>query len=185
MSSSLDGGLSWSAPVTVNANTAMPAFIPSVAVALDGTIGVSYYDFRSNTADPSTLLTDYWLARSGDGVNWSEVHLDGPFDLATAPNAEGLFLGDYESLQAVGTSFVAFFAHTNSGNIANRTDIVSAVSPAPGPGAKEAGAGYRGEVVVAGAIDAGLASRVSVNLIRAMNRRIPNWEWMMLGVPPP
>jgi hypothetical protein len=185
MSSSTDDGLSWSAPVTVNANTGVQAFIPSVAVALDGTIGVTYYDFRSNTADPTALLTDYWLARSGDGVNWSEVHLDGPFDLATAPNAEGLFLGDYESLQTAGTSFVAFFAHTNSGNIANRTDVVSTVTAAPGPGAKEAGAGYRSKAMTAGPIDAGIASRVSANLIRSMNRRVPNWEWMMLGVPPP
>jgi hypothetical protein len=72
LSSSRDGGLTWSAPVRVNTNTAVSAFVPSVAVRADGTIGVTYYDFRANTADAATLLTDYWLARSRDGINWTE-----------------------------------------------------------------------------------------------------------------
>ena len=68
-SRSLDGGLTWTMAVRVNAAANVPAFVPAVTMRADGTYGVSYYDFRNNTADPSTLLTDYWLARSTDGVS--------------------------------------------------------------------------------------------------------------------
>ena len=57
-SQSLDGGLTWSPVVKVNKTpTGIPianqqAFTPSVDVGADGTIAVTYYDFRSNTTDP-------------------------------------------------------------------------------------------------------------------------------------
>ena len=79
------------------------ALIPSVAIRDDGTIGVAYYDFRSNTPDPATLLTDYWLATSSDGVTWSERRVAGPFDYATAPLVGGrYFLGDYMGMTSAG-----------------------------------------------------------------------------------
>jgi hypothetical protein len=65
-SQSLDGGLTWSEPIKVNLTpTNVPpgnqqAFTPSVQVAADGTVGVTYYDFRNNTA-AEPLLTDYFL----------------------------------------------------------------------------------------------------------------------------
>ncbi len=70
LSRSTDGGLTWSIPVRVNHDPGVQAFSPSVTVRDDGTIGVSYFDFRNNTADPTTLLTDLWLTRSSDGVTW-------------------------------------------------------------------------------------------------------------------
>lgn len=129
ISRSTDGGLTWSAPAQVSPDLGTQAFTPAIAIARDGTIGVTYYDLRSNTADPATLPTDYWLARSTDGVNWSETHVDGPFDLAIAPNANGLFLGDYQGLATIGNTFVPFYARTNTGNATNRTDIVAAFLP--------------------------------------------------------
>ena len=129
ISRSTDGGLAWSAPAQVSPDLGTQAFTPAIAVARDGTIGVTYYDLRNNTADPATLPTDYWLARSTDGVNWSETHVDGPFDLASAPEANGLFLGDYQGLATVGNTFVPFYARTNPGNPGNRTDIVAAFLP--------------------------------------------------------
>lgn len=106
---SADGGLTWTAPVRVNADVSAQAFIPTVHVRADGTIGVAYYDLRSNTSDARTLLTEYWLARSNDGVTWRESRVAGPFDLANTPNANGLFLGDYQGLTSVGSVFVPFF----------------------------------------------------------------------------
>jgi hypothetical protein len=93
-------------------------------------VGVTYYDFRNNTADLASLPTDYWLARSTDGgVHWTETHVDGAFDLNRAPDANGLFLGDYQALATVGNAFVAFYARATTNDAANRTDIVSAYFP--------------------------------------------------------
>ena len=127
-SRSLDGGLTWTMAVRVNRFTNVAAFVPAVTVRADGTYGVSYYDFRNNTDDASTLLTDYWLARSTDGVTWLERHITGPFDLAIAPNAEGLFLGDYQGLTSIGSVFLPFYVQTNTGNLANRTDVFSTLA---------------------------------------------------------
>jgi hypothetical protein len=61
---STDGGDTWSAPIKLNQTpTNVPsgnrqAFTPSVHVSADGTVGVTYYDFRNNTPDPTTLPTD-------------------------------------------------------------------------------------------------------------------------------
>jgi hypothetical protein len=128
---STDGGLTWLPPIKVN-QTPIPvaAFLSTPAVSADGTVGVSYYDFRSNTPDTATLPTDVWFvdchaARSDCArpTSWaSEAHLFGPFDLTAAPVSRGRFVGDYQGLVASGTHFLAFFVATNSGNLANRTD---------------------------------------------------------------
>ena len=121
-SRSTDGGLAWSAPVRVNPDAAAAAFTPNVHALADGTVGVAYFDLRDNTADPATLPTGYFLARSVDGVTWTETRLSGPFDLATAPDANGLFLGDYMGLAGSGTAFLSLFART-TGDLANRNDV--------------------------------------------------------------
>ena len=132
-SRSTDGGMTWTPPVRVNSVAAVPAFVPTVHVRGDGRIGVTYYDLRNNTSDPATLPADYWLTSSADGVNWQETHVSGPFDFAIAPNARGLFVGDYQALTSIGGDFVPFFAQTNTGNASNRTDVfvarVSGVAP--------------------------------------------------------
>jgi hypothetical protein len=129
-SQSLDGGLTWSPKIQINQVPATQAFTPSVAVAADGTVGVTYYDFRNNTPAPG-LPTDYWFvhchAASQDctnPANWSaETHVAGPFDMESAPDANGYFVGDYEGLARAGNSFVSLFGLANNGNTANRTDI--------------------------------------------------------------
>ena len=122
LSSSTDGGQSWSAPVQVNADTNAPAFTPTINVRSDGVIGISYYDLSSDTF-AGQVLTDCWLVTSSDGSSFTETHLSGPFNLANAPQGEfgpnntlGLFLGDYQALVSVGTSFLPLFAQTNPGS---------------------------------------------------------------------
>jgi hypothetical protein len=135
-------GINWTEAVKVNKTpTNIPsgnqqAFTPSVDVAEDGTVSVGYYDFRNNnTSDPSRLETDYWLVHSHNGgATWSDdTHIGGPFDMRTAPDARGYFVGDYEGLSAVGSNgFLPFFVQANSGNISDRTDVFSTrVVPVP------------------------------------------------------
>jgi hypothetical protein len=128
---STDGGNTWSSPVRVNSTPAVAAFTPSVHVRADGTVGVTYFDFRSNTADPATLFTDKWLARSSDGgATWSEVRVAAPFDLTNAPIARGFFLGDYHGLRSAGTAFIPFYVRTNDDST-NRNDVFTTAPVTP------------------------------------------------------
>jgi hypothetical protein len=123
VSFSNDGGLSWATPIKVNKTpTSIPllnrqAFTPSIEVAANGAVAVTYYDFRRNTS-AAGVPTDYWLVHCHSGcanrANWSETHVSGSFNIKRAPVAGGYFLGDYEGLVAVGTGFRAFFARPAS-----------------------------------------------------------------------
>jgi hypothetical protein len=130
LSTSTDGGLTWSSAVKVNNTpTNIPsgnqqAFTPAVDVAQDGTVSVTYYDFRNNTPNPNTLPTDYWVvhchaSQTGDCSQGSqygaEVRLtNAPFNMERAPVAGGYFLGDYEGLAndvaREGADFTPFFS---------------------------------------------------------------------------
>ena len=126
-SQSTDGGFTWSHPIKVNRTpNDIPvlnrqAFFPTVAVAANGTVGVSYYDLRKNTP-ASGALADYWLVYcrpsssepATDPDNWRhETRLtDVSFDVEeSAGNSIGgavaYWLGDYQGLGTVGNSFVA------------------------------------------------------------------------------
>lgn len=125
LSRSNDGGLSWSTPVRVNGAPGVPAFTPSLHVAADGTVGVSYYDLRSDTAT-APLSTDAWLARSRDGgATWTDLRIGDTFDLTTAPFANGLFVGDYTGLADIDGRFVPFHARTTALGEDNLTDVVA------------------------------------------------------------
>ena len=119
---SQDAGATWSAPVRVNADPSVPAFTPTLAVLPNGAVGVTYYDFRQ-AGSASFQPTEFWLATSRDGVTWRETRLAGNFDLQNAPNASGLFLGDYQGLEGSGSTFVALYARVNNGDPTNRTDV--------------------------------------------------------------
>jgi Neuraminidase (sialidase) len=108
-SKSTDGGLQWSTPVRINTHTSTPAFNPSIRVGSDGTVNVTYYDFRndsdfdgdsSTAGDSSTLLTDVWsLTSKNGGRTWTEDRVTpSSFDFRSAPVARGFFLGDYQGL---------------------------------------------------------------------------------------
>ena len=183
-SRSTDGGMTWSPPVRVNSVAAVQAFVPAVHVRNDGRVGVTYYDLRNNTDDPATLPTDYWLTSSADGVTWQETHVSGPFDLAIAPNARGLFVGDYQALTSIGNVFVPFFAQTNTGNSSNRTDVfvarvsgattVTAQSAASSPlrGSRTAEATLRAETASPFAFTPDLSQRLDESALRTIERRM-------------
>ena len=132
LSKSTDGGQNWSTPVKVNQTTPdAAAFTPAVAVTGNGTVGVTYYDFRANDGSLG-VPTDVWLTHSHDGgATWAEQQIGGPFDMRKAPVARGYFVGDYEGLTGIGNKdFLAFFAMTNS-TAGNPTDIFSVQATAP------------------------------------------------------
>jgi hypothetical protein len=125
-SQSTDGGLTWTEAVKINQTTNnAAAFTASIKVAADGTVGVTYYDFRNNTS-AAGVPTDYWLIHChgacSDPANWSEAHVAGPFDMETAPFSRGFFVGDYEGLTSSGNEFLPFFIQANTGDTSNRTD---------------------------------------------------------------
>jgi hypothetical protein len=138
---STDGGFTWSTPIKINKTpTNLPlgnrqAFTPSVRISADGTIGVTYYDFRNNTPDPNTLPTDYFIVHCHvsatvsctNPADWaSETRLTRtPFDMRKAPNARGFFVGDYEGLGAVGSDFTPLFVQ--SGRTTGTSDAFSTV----------------------------------------------------------
>jgi hypothetical protein len=129
-SMSSDGGLTWSSPIQINqtpANVTAPAdsqaFTPSIAVGADGTVAVTYYDFRYQGSILGAA-TDAWAAfgdPQGPGgltnpANWgNELRLTGAsFNLLNAPISGGWFLGDYQGLAAAGSHVDAFFSQAGS-----------------------------------------------------------------------
>ncbi len=143
-------------------------------------IGVRYYDFRDDASDPTTLLTDLWLARSADaGLTWTETRLAGPFDLTTAPLTEGgYFLGDYEALTATASRFVTLFSTTSATSppdLANRTDIYTAPAVLL---AREAEARVlpRAAEVTDASVTAFLRQQASDALLRSLRSRWPGWR---------
>lgn len=129
-SRSTDGGETWSEPIRINKTPDVgpesnrQAFTPSVAVAPDGTIGVSYYDFRNNdTANHSILETDHWLVHCHPSAathctapgDWAESPPVGnSFNMKAAPYARGYFVGDYAGLVGVDGGFFAVFGRARS-----------------------------------------------------------------------
>jgi hypothetical protein len=119
-SQSLDNGATWSAPVMINrtpANASNPcrqqAFIPAVVAAGDGTVVVTYYDFRNDTNTPAGFEgTDYFAvfcsSNCSTAASWgNERRLTiSSFNILNAPEAGGHFLGDYMGLAASGPKTV-------------------------------------------------------------------------------
>jgi len=179
LSRSIDGGLTWSAPLQINSAPSVQAFTPSVHARANGTIGVTYYDFRSNTSNPSSLPTELIFARSADGLTWQENRLTAAFEMATAPFVRGLFIGDYQALTSANNVFIPVYVRTNSGDTNNRTDVFAvatrALPLAAGPTSNSART-FRAVPTPAIQPEAAFRQRVHENIVRIMERRISGWS---------
>jgi hypothetical protein len=94
-----------------------------VAVSDDGTVVVTYYDFRFDVAGPE--LADHFAVHCHPGSedcsdpdSWAdagdEVTLtDTSFDILQAPVARELFLGDYVGLASDGIDFLSVFVKSD------------------------------------------------------------------------
>jgi hypothetical protein len=117
ISTSDDGGATWTEPAAVNQDLGLGAFTPVVAVAADGTVAVSYYTLDGDDAQ-------LWLATSTDrGQTWTEAPTSGAFDITFARAGTAYFLGDYQGLTADGPDFVQFFAAPDRGY--GQTDVLA------------------------------------------------------------
>jgi hypothetical protein len=123
---STDGGATWSPPepvVTLHAE----AFTPAVAAGRDGTVAVTWYDFRRDRPGDAALTTDRWLAHSHDGGRtWRQAHLAGPFDMRQAPEHFGNYLGFAQGLAPVGRGFGAVFAVAPPATFDGPSDVLYA-----------------------------------------------------------
>lgn len=112
-------GVSWNSPVAINKAPASNQgkdpekrdnWLPAIAVASDGTVAVSFYDRRD---DDANMKINVYIARSTDGgSSWRNDPVTSTsfgipqlwptnFDPVPAP----CYMGDYNGLAAVGTSF--------------------------------------------------------------------------------
>ena len=172
LSKSTDGGRTWSAPVAINRVASTAAFTPALHVRADGVVGVLHYDLRNDTADAAQLLSDAWLLTSRDGVNWTETHVAGPFDLAAAPDASGYFLGDYQGLTSSGAAFVPLLVLSQA-DAANRSDVYAPRFDV----AATAQASHQARAAAAGsAMSAAFRAAQQSATAAALDRRLPGWS---------
>ena len=84
-------------------------------VASDGTVGISFYDFRNDVFGDTALSTDVWLlhchADCDTTAGWTDETRVTPasFDMRAAPPAGGFFVGDYIGLTSSGDDFASLF----------------------------------------------------------------------------
>jgi hypothetical protein len=103
---SADDGKHWTGAMTV-ANVRAQAFTPTIAVAPDGTLAVTWYNLLQDKPHDKQLTATWRFARSTDaGHTWRQQQLGPPFDLrrAVAPNGN-LRLGEYFGLTFNGGGF--------------------------------------------------------------------------------
>jgi hypothetical protein len=119
ISTSHNGGSTWSAPKRVSNPTGHPAFTATVAVSDSGTLGlpgqvaVTYYQFgpTASGSEPTTYFIKKFAKSAVTSNNPNSIdslgadQVGGSFNMLDAPFAGGYFVGDYEALLATGTGF--------------------------------------------------------------------------------
>jgi hypothetical protein len=118
ISTSSDGGSTWSAPQRVSDHTGQPAYDPSVYVNSAGVVGVSYFQWATTRSgnEPTTLFIQHSTSAGSSSVGPAfdaASPVDGPFNNLAAPVSRGYFLGDYQGLVANADGFVPFYVKTN------------------------------------------------------------------------
>ena len=139
ISTSGNGGATWTAPKRVSTPTGQPAFTAAVAVSSTGSIGVTYYQLEATSL--GSIPTNYFIkqfARSAvASSNPNSIDLGvaatvaaGPFNMLDAPFALGYFTGDYEALATIDGDFVLVFVQGACGESLSCRALASVTPPA-------------------------------------------------------
>ncbi len=118
LSSSRDGGTTWSAPVRVSDDTGTSdQFLPWIATHPDGRLSLSWLDRRS---DPSNISYDAFYTNTLDGLNFLPN-----VRISTASSLLGVndFIGHYTGLAVSGSSIFPVWGDTRNGT----SDIFTAL----------------------------------------------------------
>lgn len=144
-SKSIDGGRTWRDP-RVAATSSAEAFLPSLAVAGDGTVGITFVDYRNDKRADNALTADNWFVHSHDGgATWEESRVAGPYDMLSAPATgstavAGRFVGDYQGMDGLANGFAAIIAQAKPQSVDGPTGIffarVAYARPATGSGTR-------------------------------------------------
>ncbi|MBS0637026.1 MAG: exo-alpha-sialidase [Verrucomicrobia bacterium] len=125
---SKDGGKTWSEPRPINPKSLnAQTFLPTVAVAKDGTVGVLFYDFRKNTLNTEELTTDVWMSFFDEELHqyYGEVRLT-PMSFDSRKSIRGyngvdpnncqfdFYLSNHVGLTTHENDFLATFTVTNN-----------------------------------------------------------------------
>ena len=113
IATSVDAGLTWSAPITVVQRSGDEIFLPEAAAAADGRIALVWYQAQEPVVQRRFDVEVWYAVSSDQGKRWSDMDLDGPFDMSTAPKSSlGPFLGDYEGMVGLPNGFA--FAYSKA-----------------------------------------------------------------------
>jgi hypothetical protein len=118
LTTSLDGGLTWSAPTRINQDVGnADQFQQYIRVTEKGQLNVFFFDRRH---DPDNFFIDNFLARSNDGGRtWKETRLSHDmWDPSINPpiSGSGEFIGDYQGLVADSCYAIPFVNDTHLAN---------------------------------------------------------------------
>ncbi len=125
---SKDKGKTWSAPQPVNPmSLSSQAFLPAVAVAEDGTVGVLFYDLRNYQPGDPSLNTDVWVSFFSKGLKQykgevrltpesfdSRLTIRGYNGIDPANCIFDYYISNTVGLSAAKNDFVASFTATNN-----------------------------------------------------------------------
>ncbi len=135
-SMSTNGGMSWSAPIRVDASPGdTQAFTPQVTVRPDGTVAVQYYDLENATAAQPGLTDQFIVTCSStcsSASSWrgeTRLSTSGSFDMLQAPVAVGPFVGDYDGLTTASTGLVSAFVMAKPIATKGPTDLFTNSAP--------------------------------------------------------
>lgn len=124
-----DQGDSWTTPIVINQDAAIPGdqFFPWIEVDEEGRIHIVYLDSRNTVQDDDVLhgmFDAYYIFSEDGGDNWMEFRLTPqPWDSALA--GDGTFIGDYLGLAAGGDHIFPVYLDTHNGDGDIYTNLIT------------------------------------------------------------